>query len=233
MTDNRQILRSIGGRNAVRDAGVLNVPVYLANDAAGMSLNETAYRLKRLPLYRGEVKFRLRNVERQWAEYQATLADVFSPSQRQLHMDMLDEGYEVSRRHVAMIRQTALNFFTKEQVADREAMAYVVETEVMFAYASQMWKAVTQLQRQLLWNWTFTGDRRFCLTRAREAWGKVIRLLIPGDLFGRLCEDKDFVLAQECFGKAALNFDKISESCERAIKLNRETVEGYLERTNN
>lgn len=215
-------------KDNVRAASSMNCVVYLANDAVGMSLNETLHRLKMLPLYKGEVKFRLRNVEKQFRMYEATLADTFTPAQRQLHMDMLDESYEVVRRHVAMIRQTAMNFFTKEQLGDRETMAYVVETEVMLSYAAEVWKAVTNVQRQMMWNYKFKGDQTFNITGVRKAWDKVIRLLIPADLFCRLCDDRDFQLAQECFGKNALDFDKINEACLKAIELNRDMVDEYI-----
>lgn len=205
--------------------------IYIANDTAGFAIFDAMTHLKKSPLYRQKVKKTANDANRIYDAYQARLRTTFLDDKAEkLYMDLADNFQDTIKKHVDMVRLSALQFLTKEQHPHREVLSYVVSAYSCLIVAVNVFDGFFMAQQNIIGCNIRKECADFYLKPVRDKWKELVQMVVGSDLEDRMCRDKNFSLACRCLEQQIANNSSLEEAARETINRNKRTVIKYLKR---
>mgnify|MGYP004618546821 FL=1 len=208
-----------------------SIIIYTANDTAGFAIFDAMNHLKKSPLYRQKVKKTANDANRIYDAYQARLRTTFLDDKAEkLYMDLADNFQDTIKKHVEMVRLSALQLLTKEQHPHRETLSYVVSAYSCLIVAVNVFDGFFMAQQNIIGCNVRKECADFYLKPVRDKWKELVQMVIGGDLEDRMCRDKNFSLACRCLEQQIANNSSLENAARETINRNKRTVIKYLKR---
>ena len=206
---------------------------YFANDTAGFAIFDAYVELKKSSLYKQKVKKYTNDANKSFDLYQSYIKSRWkNGDSEQIYMDCADRFQDCVKKHVEVIRLSALQVMTRLQTPNRELLSYVITAYVCLKIAVDIFDEFFNKENKMLGLDARKEFREYRLTSCLKNYEEIVDILTGnGDkdsVQHKVAKDKNFQFAMTCLYSQITNPHNHDVAANEGINKNRRAVIKFL-----
>ena len=195
--------------------------VLAANDLCGSVMLDAIERLKTdKRLWRHHIKKRANDAYAAYTSYYRSIdrgvADL------DIYMTYADKYLDEMKKHVDILRLSALQVMTRLEVPNRDMLSYIIAAYACLCVASDIYTFLASQLNSLVMSKVTTEYTNRNMVGIRKKWSQLVTSLIGIQTEDTICRDKNYKMACHILYERMTNMEIIDRCVENAILMNKD-----------